>query len=66
MIKVKDAAYVRFGAPDLGKMEQFLTDFGLVVDSSNEDVLYARGTDASPYIHITEKGEAGFPPVRNN
>ena len=29
MIKVTDVAYTRFTAPDLDRMEDFLTDFGL-------------------------------------
>lgn len=60
MIKVKDLAYVRFSAPDLDRMERFATDFGLVVTSRTDDRLYARGTDPSPYVHVTERGEAGF------
>jgi len=60
MIKVQDVAFVRFGAPDLDAMESFLLDFGLVVTSRAEDVLYARGTDPSPYLHLTERGEPGF------
>jgi len=61
MIKVKDAAYVRFGAPDLDAMERFLTDFGLAVTARRgDDVIYARGTDSSPYLHVTERGEPGF------
>jgi catechol 2,3-dioxygenase-like lactoylglutathione lyase family enzyme len=60
MIKVRDVAYVRFGAPDLDTMERFLTDFGLVVAARRDDVLYARGTDPSPYVHVTERGEPGF------
>ncbi|MGH0035060.1 MAG: VOC family protein [Myxococcota bacterium] len=60
MIKVEDIAYVRFGAPDLDEMERFLTDFGLVVAGRGDDVLYARGTDPEPYVHVTERGEAGF------
>ena len=60
MIKIKDVAYVRFGAPDLAKMERFLTDFGLVVSARRDGALYARGTDPSPYVHVTENGEAGF------
>jgi catechol 2,3-dioxygenase-like lactoylglutathione lyase family enzyme len=60
MIKVKDVAYVRFGAPDLGKMKTFLEDFGMLVTAETDEVLYVRGTDGSPYVHITEKGEAGF------
>ena len=60
MIKVKDIAFVRFGAPDLEQMERFLGDFGLVVTARANDVIYARGTDPSPYLHVTERGEPGF------
>ena len=60
MIKVKDIAYVRFAAPDLVEMERFLTDFGFAVAAGPGDVLYARGTDPSPYLHVTEPGEAGL------
>ena len=60
MIKVPDVAFVRFGAPDLDAMERFLTDFGLVVTARRDDVLYARGTDPAPYLHVTERGEPGF------
>jgi len=60
MIKVKDVAFVRFGAPDLDAMERFLADFGLVVNARSQDTIYARGTDPAPYMHVTERGEAGF------
>ena len=60
MIKVTDIAYVRFAAPDLDAMERFLTDFGLVVKVGEDAALYARGTDPSPYVHVTERGEAAF------
>ena len=60
MIKVRDIAYVRFGAPDLEAMEKFLVDFGLEVTAREEGALYTRGTDPAPYVHISEKGEAGF------
>jgi catechol 2,3-dioxygenase-like lactoylglutathione lyase family enzyme len=60
MIKVKDIAYARFAAPDLDAMERFVTDFGLAVTARRDDVLYARGTDPSPYLHVTERGDAGF------
>lgn len=60
MIKVKDIAFVRFGAPDLDAMEKFTNDFGLVTVERNDERLYCRGTDASPYVHVTERGEAGF------
>jgi catechol 2,3-dioxygenase-like lactoylglutathione lyase family enzyme len=60
MIKVSDIAYARFAAPDLDAMERFVTDFGLAVTARRNDVLYARGTDPSPYLHVTERGDAGF------
>jgi catechol 2,3-dioxygenase-like lactoylglutathione lyase family enzyme len=60
MIKVKDIAYVRFGAPDLDRMQKFAADFGLAMTARENDTLYHRGTDPSPYIHVTELGEAGF------
>jgi len=60
MIKVKDIAFVRFSAPDLEQMERFLRDFGLMVTARETDVIYARGTDPSPYLHVTERGEHGF------
>ncbi len=60
MIKVQDIAYARFAAPDLDAMERFVNDFGLVVTAREGDALYARGTDPSPYLHVTERGEPGF------
>jgi catechol 2,3-dioxygenase-like lactoylglutathione lyase family enzyme len=60
MIKIKDIAYVRFSAPDLDAMERFVTDFGLVVAERRASALFARGTDASSYLHVTERGEPGF------
>ena len=60
MIKVHDIAYVRFAAPDLDAMQRFLEDFGLEVAVRTDERLYARGTDSAPYLHVTEKGEAGF------
>jgi catechol 2,3-dioxygenase-like lactoylglutathione lyase family enzyme len=60
MIKVRDVAFVRFGAPDLDAMERFTGDFGLVTSERSEDALYTRGTDPDPFVHVTERGEAGF------
>lgn len=60
MIKVKDVAWARFAAPDLDKMETFLTDFGLVRAHRTDEVLYMRGTDADPWLHATHLGEPGF------
>jgi len=58
MIKVHDIAYVRFSAPDLDRMARFLRDFGFEVPPG--PVLYARGTDPSPYLHVSEEGEPAF------
>ncbi len=60
MIKVVDVAFVRFGVPDLDEMEAFLVDFGLTVSQRDEERLYVRGSDPSPYVHVTERGEVGF------
>ena len=60
MIKVTDIAWVRFAAPDLDAMERFAHDFGLVTVERSADRLYCRGTDGAPFIHTTERGEAGF------
>jgi catechol 2,3-dioxygenase-like lactoylglutathione lyase family enzyme len=60
MIKVQDIAYVRFAAPDLEAMQRFAADFGLVLTARENDTLYHRGSDPSPYLHVTELGDAGF------
>ena len=60
MIKVTDVAFVRFRAPDLDRMEKFLGDFGLVTAHREEGVLYSRGSDPEPWIHVVERGEPGF------
>jgi catechol 2,3-dioxygenase-like lactoylglutathione lyase family enzyme len=60
MIKVQDIAYVRFAAPDLEAMQLFAADFGLVLTARENDTLYHRGSDPSPYLHVTELGDAGF------
>ncbi len=60
MIRVRDIAFVRFGAPDLDAMERFTNDFGLVTTERRDDTLYCRGTDPEPYVHVTERGESGF------
>jgi catechol 2,3-dioxygenase-like lactoylglutathione lyase family enzyme len=60
MIHVIDVGYVRFRAPDLDRMEAFLTDFGLVRSARTEDALYMRGTDGLHHVHVTERGEPAF------
>lgn len=58
VIHVEDMAYVRYQAPDLDKMEAFLTDFGLQRVERNDHVLYMRACGTAPVVHITEKGES--------
>ena len=60
MIKVNDIAFVRFNAPDLDKMETFLSDFGLVRAQRDATTLYMRATDGDPFCHVTHLGEPGF------
>lgn len=60
MTPVADLAYVRFRAPDLDRMEAFLTDFGLVRSARTETALYMRGSDPQHHLHVTELGEPAF------
>jgi len=60
MIKVADIAYVRFAAPDLDAMERFARDFGLEPTRREAERLFCRGTNPEPYVHWTERGDAGF------
>lgn len=64
MIKVTDIAYVRFGVPDLAAMETFAESFGFVAVERSEHVLYSRGTDPSPYVHIAELSPDGVASFR--
>jgi len=59
MSPIIDIHHVRFSVADLAKQRQFLEDFGMKVNEE-DGVLYARGTDASPYIYIAEQGEPAF------
>jgi catechol 2,3-dioxygenase-like lactoylglutathione lyase family enzyme len=60
MIKVTDISNARFRAPDLDKMEKYLTDFGMVKSASDNNSLYMRGTGPDFAVHITDLGEPGF------
>lgn len=57
MIVVSDIAYVRYRAPDLDRMEQFLLDFGLHRLQRTPTKLYMRAAGGEPYVHVTELGE---------
>ena len=60
IIKIEDIAHVRFRAPELDAMETFLTEFGLARAHRDDSRLFMRGSGTSPFLHVTEKGEAGF------
>ena len=59
-IRVEDIAFVGFRAPDLSKMRAFMEDFGAIVAYEDEHRLFMRGAAETPFLHVTERGEAGF------
>jgi catechol 2,3-dioxygenase-like lactoylglutathione lyase family enzyme len=52
-------SYVRLSAPDLGRMQAFLEDFGMVLVDRDARRLYMRGIGDAPFLHVTEVGEPG-------
>jgi catechol 2,3-dioxygenase-like lactoylglutathione lyase family enzyme len=60
VIKIIDIDHVRFACPDLRQMRTFLEDFGLRHAGSDGDVLRMRAAGPSPFVHVTERGPAGF------
>jgi catechol 2,3-dioxygenase-like lactoylglutathione lyase family enzyme len=60
LIKVTDMAWGRLRAPDLDRMEEFLTRFGMTRAARTPTALYMRGTDPAHHIHVTEKGDPKF------
>ena len=61
MIRVTDVAYARFKAPDLGRMEAFLVDFGLIRQHRDNGTLYMRGTGPDHHLHVTHLADGpGF------
>lgn len=58
IIAVADIESVRFSAPDLGLMEEFLSDFGLQRVHRSATLLYMRGRGPDAFVHVTELGVA--------
>jgi len=56
-VRVRDVAFVRFQAPDLDAMEQFLLAFGMQRAARDEHTLYMRGTDDEGFVHVTHLGD---------
>jgi catechol 2,3-dioxygenase-like lactoylglutathione lyase family enzyme len=51
------AAYARVRAPDLDRMQRFLTDFGLEVGERTSDRLTMRSAESGYVAHVTERGD---------
>ena len=60
IIRAEDVAYIRFRAPDLAQMGDFLADFGLLPLEEAEDRLVSRGFGPQPVLHVAERGEPAF------
>ena len=58
-IKATRLAYVRVNAPDPGRAEQFLDEFGLQVAARADDAVYYRGTDPEPPCYVLTQGSGG-------
>lgn len=59
-IRIEDIAHVRFTAPDIQAMKDFLCEFGLHPFIADDGVLYARGAGPQPFVHATASGAPGF------
>lgn len=57
MTVIEDIAFVRYSAPDLDTMEQFLLDFGLRRSIRTAEALYMRALGTAHHVHITELGD---------
>lgn len=53
--KASALAYLVFERPDLERAVGFLSDFGLVIASRNDNVIYMRGTSPSPYCYRIQR-----------
>lgn len=61
IVRIQDIESVRFAAPDLARMRDFLLDFGLIdLGAQEDDVLRMRAVGLAPCVHETELGEPGF------
>ena len=57
MVAVLDIAFVRFGVPDLDRMQGFLEDFGMQCVQRTASSLYMRGAGTAPFVHVSEQSE---------
>ncbi|WP_206244189.1 VOC family protein [Novosphingobium terrae] len=60
-ITIEDVESVRFSAPDLAQMRDFLRDFGMVeAEDTGDGILRMRGTSDTPFLHETVQGEPAY------
>ena len=62
MNRLQDISYVCFSVEDLDKQQKFIEDFGFAVFRDGE-TLYARGTDAHPFVYSATQGAPAFTAV---
>jgi catechol 2,3-dioxygenase-like lactoylglutathione lyase family enzyme len=60
IVTADDVAFVRFTAPELETMRQFLLDFGMLDVPSAAGGLFMRGHGQSPFVHATAEGPPSF------
>jgi catechol 2,3-dioxygenase-like lactoylglutathione lyase family enzyme len=60
IVKADDVAYVRFTAPELPTMREFLLQFGMLDVSAENGRLFMRGYGTAPFVHATTEGPPGF------
>jgi catechol 2,3-dioxygenase-like lactoylglutathione lyase family enzyme len=56
--KASALAYLVFDRPDLDQAERFLVDFGLQPASRDSEMLFLRGTGATPFCTVVRKAPA--------
>ncbi|MDR5825984.1 VOC family protein [Caballeronia sp. LZ043] len=56
---INGMSFVRLSAPDLGRMQAFLEDFGMSVAHRDARRLFMRGVGETPFLHVTELGDPG-------
>jgi catechol 2,3-dioxygenase-like lactoylglutathione lyase family enzyme len=61
IITIEDVESVRFSAPDLAQMREFLQDFGMVeAEDTGDGILRMRGTSDAPFLHETVQGDPAY------
>lgn len=61
LIEIEAVESIRFSAPDLSVMRQFLIDFGMTdAASSTDGILRMRGSGNAAFVHETIEGDPGF------